>query len=54
MLYAHLQIFTSSFRDSDRDGVGDFKGIAEKLEEIRKIGVQNVWATPVIATDKVP
>uniref|UniRef100_A0A0N5ANX6 alpha-glucosidase n=1 Tax=Syphacia muris TaxID=451379 RepID=A0A0N5ANX6_9BILA len=46
------QIFTSSFRDSDRDGVGDFKGIAEKLEEIRKIGVQNVWATPVIATDK--
>lgn len=47
------QIFTPSFRDSSGDGVGDFKGIAEKLEEIRKIGIQNVWATPVITTDKV-
>lgn len=46
------QIFTPSFRDSNGDGLGDFNGIREKLDELRKIGVQNVWAAPVIATDK--
>uniref|UniRef100_A0A915AWE5 alpha-glucosidase n=2 Tax=Parascaris univalens TaxID=6257 RepID=A0A915AWE5_PARUN len=46
------QVFTPTFRDSDGNGIGDFKGIEEKLDDLRKIGVQNLWVTPVIATQK--
>ncbi|VDN02541.1 unnamed protein product [Thelazia callipaeda] len=46
------QIFTPSFRDSNSDGIGDFNGIREKLDDLLKIGVQTIWVTPVIATQK--
>uniref|UniRef100_A0A0R3S5L9 alpha-glucosidase n=1 Tax=Elaeophora elaphi TaxID=1147741 RepID=A0A0R3S5L9_9BILA len=46
------QIFTPSFRDSSNDGIGDFNGIREKLNDLRKIGIGTVWITPVITIQK--
>ncbi|CAD5219588.1 unnamed protein product [Bursaphelenchus okinawaensis] len=46
------QIFTPSFKDSDKDGVGDFNGIAEKLNSLRKIGISTIWPTPLLQTNK--
>ncbi|KAI1715583.1 alpha amylase, catalytic domain-containing protein [Ditylenchus destructor] len=46
------QIFTPTFRDSDGDGVGDLKGVKEKLNDLRKIGVSAVWPTPIVSTNK--
>ncbi|VDK47074.1 unnamed protein product [Gongylonema pulchrum] len=50
--HVSYQIFTPSFRDSNNDGIGDFSGIKEKLNDLRKVGIQTIWVTPVIATQK--
>lgn len=49
----YFQIFIPSFRDSSNDGIGDFNGIREKLNDLRKIGIKTIWVTPVIAVQKV-
>lgn len=41
------EIFVRSFYDSDGDGVGDFKGVAEKAGYLKKLGVGQVWLMPV-------
>lgn len=35
-----------SFYDSNGDGIGDFKGITEKLDYIKSIGVDCIWLLP--------
>ncbi|CAJ0579439.1 unnamed protein product, partial [Mesorhabditis spiculigera] len=46
------QLLTPTFYDSNGDGVGDFLGIKEKLDNLRKLGVTTIYPTPVITTDK--
>ena len=41
------QIYPRSFRDTDGDGVGDLKGIIEKLDYIQSLGVDMVWLNPI-------
>ena len=40
------QIYPKSFRDSNGDGQGDLRGVIEKLEYIRTLGVDYIWLTP--------
>lgn len=40
------QIYPRSFHDSDGDGIGDLKGIAEKLDYVAGLGVDAVWLSP--------
>ena len=40
------QIYPRSFKDSNNDGVGDLKGIAEKLDYVAALGVDAVWLSP--------
>ena len=35
-----------SFYDSNGDGIGDFRGITEKLEYIKSIGIDCIWLLP--------
>ena len=40
------QIYPQSFKDTDGDGFGDFKGVIEKLDYIQSLGVNMVWMNP--------
>jgi oligo-1,6-glucosidase len=41
------QIYPKSYKDSDGDGVGDLKGIIEKLDYIKSLGIDIVWLNPI-------
>ncbi len=41
------QIYPRSFRDSNGDGIGDLKGIEQKLDYIAALGVDAIWLSPV-------
>ena len=34
------------FKDSDKDGVGDFKGLTNQLGYLKKLGVETIWLAP--------
>src|SRR5450631_57623 len=41
------QIYPRSFKDSNGDGVGDLRGVIEKLDYIKSLGVDIIWLNPV-------
>lgn len=41
------QIYPRSFRDSNGDGMGDIRGIIEKLDYVKSLGVDAIWLSPV-------
>lgn len=41
------QIYPRSFKDSNGDGIGDLRGIIEKLDYIASLGVDIVWLNPI-------
>ncbi len=44
------QIYPRSFKDSNGDGVGDLRGIIEKLDYIKSLGVTAVWLNPIYSS----
>ncbi|MBR0871449.1 DUF3459 domain-containing protein [Bradyrhizobium tropiciagri] len=41
------QVYPRSFQDTDGDGVGDLKGIIERLPYLVQLGVDAVWLSPI-------
>lgn len=44
------QIYPRSFQDSDGDGVGDLRGIIQRLDYLQALGVTVLWLSPVFAS----
>lgn len=40
------QIYPRSFADGNGDGIGDFKGMIEKLDYLADLGVDAIWLSP--------
>ena len=40
------QIYLRSFRDTNGDGVGDLKGVTEKLDYLADLGIDAIWLSP--------
>ena len=43
----YYEIFVRSFADSDEDGIGDFKGITDKLSYLHDLGITGLWLMPI-------
>lgn len=41
------QIYPRSFQDSNGDGIGDLKGIRERLDYLEWLGIDAVWLSPI-------
>jgi alpha-glucosidase len=45
------QIYPRSFADADGDGIGDFRGITDRLDHLRgtdaSLGVDGIWLSPI-------
>ncbi len=41
------QIYPRSFYDSNGDGIGDLRGIIQKLDYLKELGVDVIWLCPV-------
>ena len=41
------QIYPRSFKDSNGDGIGDLRGIIEKLDYLYTLGIGAIWLSPV-------
>lgn len=41
------QIYPRSFKDSNGDGIGDLKGVIQKLDYLKKLGINVIWLSPI-------
>src|SRR6266566_4399997 len=41
------QIYPRSYADSNGDGVGDLRGIVDRLDHLAWLGVDGIWLNPV-------
>src|SRR6202049_4428721 len=40
------QVHVRTFHDSNGDGIGDFRGLAEKLDYLQELGINTLWLMP--------
>lgn len=41
------QIYPRSFQDSDGDGIGDLRGVLQRIDHLAELGVDVVWFSPI-------
>lgn len=47
------QIYTKSYNDTNGDGVGDLRGIMERLDYIKSLGATVIWLNPIYKSPDV-
>lgn len=47
------QIYPKSFQDTDGDGIGDLKGILNRLDYLETLGIDGIWLSPVCQSPQV-
>ena len=47
------EVYPRSFQDSDGDGKGDIKGIENRLEYLKTLGIDAIWITPMYPSPQV-
>src|SRR5882762_4129597 len=40
------ELHVKTFHDSDGDGIGDFRGLIEKLDYLQELGITAIWLLP--------
>jgi alpha-glucosidase len=47
------EIYPRSFQDTDGNGIGDLKGIAQRLDYVKDLGVNAIWLSPIYPSPQV-
>ena len=47
------QIYPRSFQDSNADGVGDLRGILQRLSYLKSLGIDAIWLSPIFPSPMV-
>lgn len=47
---AFIEIFVRGYKDSNGDGIGDLKGLTQKLDYLKNLGVKGIWLMPITAS----
>ena len=47
------QIYPRSFKDTNGDGIGDLRGIIEKLDYLKELGINAIWICPCFKSPQV-
>lgn len=42
-----MEIYVRGYKDSDGDGVGDFRGLTEQLDYLQALGIGGIWLMPM-------
>lgn len=44
---AFMEIFVRAYKDSNGDGIGDLRGLTQKLDYLRDLGIKGIWLMPI-------
>ena len=44
------QIYPRSYMDTNADGIGDLRGITERLDHLQWLGVEGIWLDPIMVS----
>ena len=44
------QIYPRSFQDSNGDGIGDLRGITQRLDHVAELGADAIWLSPIFTS----
>lgn len=47
------QVYPKSFNDTNNDGIGDLKGVEEKLPYLKELGIDAIWLSPVYLSPQI-
>ena len=47
---AFMEVFVRGYQDSDGDGIGDLRGLTQRLDYLQRLGVRGLWLMPVTAS----
>ncbi|MDJ0635197.1 MAG: alpha-amylase family glycosyl hydrolase [Xenococcaceae cyanobacterium MO_188.B29] len=47
------QVYLPSFQDSDGNGIGDLRGVINRLDYFQDLGIDAIWITPFYESPKV-
>ena len=49
---AFMEVFVRSYQDSNGDGIGDLRGLAQRLDYLQALGIKGLWLMPITARDR--
>ncbi|MEP6504156.1 MAG: alpha-amylase family glycosyl hydrolase, partial [Betaproteobacteria bacterium] len=47
---AFMEVFVRAYQDSDGDGIGDLRGLTQRLDYLQALGIRGLWLMPITAS----